>query len=210
MDEGCYRGFKFASRCYIVRYMVYAFFVGKGNCKGGVFFMKKLMNTRTLTVAAMLTAVGIVLGFFKLPINQLIEIRFGSIPIALAGMMFGPGVAGVVGALTDIGGYLVKPTGPFFPGFTISGIMSGIIFGVMLHGKKCTLPRIFAAQVVHTFIVGTIMNSYWLSLLYLKNGYLAAIVTRLPKELIMIPVYTVLMYAVLNSLEKVGIKRLAV
>ena len=80
----------------------------------------------------------------------------------------------------------------------------------MLHGKKFTLPRIFAAQVLHTFIVGVVMNSYWLSLLYLKNGYLAAIVTRLPKELIMIPVYTVIMYAVLNSLEKVGIKRLAV
>ena len=172
--------------------------------------MKKLMNTRTLTLAAMLTAIGIVLGFFKLPINQLIEIRFGSLPIALAGMLFGPGVAGVVGAITDIGGYLVKPTGPFFPGFTISGIVSGIIFGLMLYGKKCPLPRIFAAQVVHTFIVGVVMNSYWLSLLYLKNGYLAAIVTRLPKELIMIPVYTVIMYAVLNSLEKVGIKRLAV
>ena len=172
--------------------------------------MKKLMNTKTLTVAAMLTAIGIVLGFFKLPINQLIEIRFGSIPIAITGMMFGPGVAGVVGALTDIGGYLVKPTGPFFPGFTISGIMSGIIFGVMLHGKKCTLPRIIAAEVVNTLIVGIIMNSYWLNLLYLKNGYLAAIVARLPKELVMIPVYTVIMYAVLNSLEKVGIKRLAV
>ena len=172
--------------------------------------MKKLMNTKTLTVAAMLTAIGIVLGFFKLPINQLIEIRIGSIPIAITGMMFGPGVAGVVGALTDIGGYLVKPTGPFFPGFTISGIMSGIIFGVMLHGKKCTLPRIIAAEVVHTLIVGIIMNSYWLNLLYLKNGYLAAIVARLPKELVMIPVYTVIMYTVLNSLEKVGIKRLAV
>ena len=172
--------------------------------------MKKLMNTKTLTVAAMLTAIGIVLGFFKLPINQLIEIRFGSIPIAITGMMFGPGVAGVVGALTDIGGYWVHPTGPFFPGFTLSGIVSGIIFGVMLHGKKCTLPRIIAAEVVHTLIVGIIMNSYWLNLLYLKNGYLAAIVARLPKELVMIPVYTVIMYTVLNSLEKVGIKRLAV
>ena len=172
--------------------------------------MNKLRDTKTLTLAAMLTAIGIILGFFKLPINQLIEIRFGALPIAMAGMMLGPIPAAVVGALVDIGGYLVKPTGPFFPGFTISGIVSGIIFGLMLHGKKCTLPRIFAAQVVHTFIVGTIMNSYWLSLLYLKNGYLAAIVTRLPKELIMIPVYTVIMYAVLNSLEKVGIKRLAV
>ncbi|MBE5917698.1 MAG: folate family ECF transporter S component [Pseudobutyrivibrio ruminis] len=172
--------------------------------------MKKLMNTKTLTVAAMLTAVGIVLGFFKLPISQLIEIRFGSLPIALTGMMFGPGVAGVVGALVDIGGYLVKPTGPFFPGFTISGIVSGIILGLMLHGKKCTFARIFVTQAIHTLVVGIIMNSYWLNLLYLKNGYIAAIIARLPKELIMIPVMSVLMYVVLNSLERVGIKRLAV
>lgn len=172
--------------------------------------MKKLLNTRTLTIAAMLTAVGIILGFFKLPINQLIEIRFGSLPIALTGMMFGPGVAGIVGALIDVGGYLVKPTGPFFPGFTISGVVSGIIFGVMLHGKKCTFYRILLTQAIHTLIVGIIMNSFWLNLLYLKNGYLAAIITRLPKELVMIPVMSVLLYTVLNSLEKVGIRRLAI
>ncbi len=172
--------------------------------------MKKLFNTKTLTVAAMLTAVGIILGFFKLPITQLIEIRFGSLPIALTGMMFGPGVAGIVGALIDIGGYLVKPTGPFFPGFTISGVVSGIIFGVMLHGKKCNFYRILFTQAIHTLIVGIVMNSFWLNLLYLKNGYLAAIIARLPKELIMIPVMSVLLYAVLNSLEKVGIRKLAV
>lgn len=171
--------------------------------------MKKLFNTKTLTIAAMLTAIGIILGFFKLPITQLIEIRFGSLPVAMAGMMFGPGVAGIVGALIDIGGFLVKPTGPFFPGFTISGIVSGIIFGVMLHDKKCTFLRIFATQAIHTLIVGIIMNSFWLNLLYLKNGYLAAIIARLPKELIMIPVMTVLLYTVLNSLEKVGIRKLA-
>ena len=171
--------------------------------------MKKLFNTKTLTIAAMLTAIGIILGFFKLPITQLIEIRFGSLPVALAGMMFGPGVAGIVGALIDIGGFLVKPTGPFFPGFTISGVVSGIIFGVMLHGKKCTVTRILMTQAIHTFIVGIIMNSFWLNLLYLKNGYLAAIIARLPKELIMIPVMSVLLYTVLNSLEKVGIRKLA-
>ena len=165
--------------------------------------MKKLMDTKTLTVAAMLTAIGIILGFFKLPINQLIEIRFGSIPICMAGMMFGPGVAGVVGALVDIGGYLVKPTGPFFPGFTISGIVGGVIFGLMLHGKRITFLRVLVTQIVYTIIVGVIMNSYWLSLLYLKNGYIAAIVARLPKELIMIPVYTVLIYSVLKACGRV-------
>ena len=171
--------------------------------------MKKLMDTKTLTVAAMLTAIGIVLGFFKLPINQLIEIRFGSLPISMAGMLFGPGVAGVVGALVDIGGYLVKPTGPFFPGFTVSGIVGGIIFGLMLHGKKITLLRVLMTQIVYTLIVGVIMNSYWLSLLYLQGGYVAAIVSRLPKELIMIPVYTILFYSVLKAFDKIKIGAMA-
>lgn len=167
--------------------------------------MNKLRDTKTLTVAAMLTAIGIILGFFKLPINQLIEIRFGSLPICMAGMLFGPGVAGVVGALVDIGGYLVKPTGPFFPGFTISGIIGGVIFGLMLHKKRITFLRVLMTQIVYTLVVGVIMNSYWLSLLYLKDGYLAAIVARLPKELIMIPVYTVLIYSLLKAFDKVKV-----
>ena len=171
--------------------------------------MRKLTNIRTLTVAAMLTALGIILGFFKLPINQLIEIRFGSLPIALTGMLFGPGVAGVVGALVDIGGFLVKPTGPFFPGFTISGVVSGIIFGLMLHNKKPTFVRILATQAVHTLIVGIIMNSYWLNLLYLKNGYLAAIIARLPKELIMIPIMSAILFTILNTFERINVREYA-
>jgi len=165
--------------------------------------MNKLKETKTLAVAAMLVAIGIVLGFFKLPINQLIEIRFGSLPICMAGMMFGPVVGGVVGALVDIGGYLVKPTGPFFPGFTLSSLVGGVIFGLMLYNKKMTFLMVLASQIVYTIIVGIIMNSYWLNLLYLKNGYLAAIIARLPKELIMIPIYSVLIYSLFKAFSKV-------
>ena len=171
--------------------------------------MKKLRDTKTLTVAAMLIAIGIILGFFKIPVSQLIEIRFGSLPICMAGMLFGPGIGGIVGALVDIGGYLVKPTGPFFPGFTFSSIVGGIIFGLMLHGKKITLLRVFMTQIVYTVIVGMILNSYWLSLLYFQDGYLATILTRMPKEIIMIPVYTVLFYSVLKAFDKVKTGALA-
>lgn len=164
--------------------------------------MNKLRDTKTLTLAAMLTAIGIILGFFKLPINQFIEIRFGSLPVAMAGMLLGPIPAAVVGALVDIGGFIVKPTGPFFPGFTISGIVTGLIFGFALYNKKPSVLRVFVAQVIYTIVVGLGMNTYWLSLLYLKNGYIAALIMRLPKELIMIPVYTILYVIVLKSCER--------
>ena len=159
--------------------------------------MKKLSETKTLTLAAMLTAIGILLGFLKIPINQLIEIRFGSLPIAVAGMYLGPGIAGIIGALVDIGGFLVKPTGPFFPGFTISGVVSGIIFGLFLYGKKPTLPRVITVGVVHTAVVGILMNSYWLDMLYLKMGYINTIIYRLPKELIMLPINIIMIYTLL-------------
>lgn len=171
--------------------------------------MKKLTNTKTLTIAAMLSALGIVLGFFKIPINQLIEIRFGQLPIEMAGMLFGPGVAGVVGAITDVGGYIVKPTGPFFPGFTFSSIVSGIIFGLMLHGKKITFLRVLMTQVIYTLVVGVILNSYWLDMLYFQNGYVATIIARLPKELIMIPIMSVIYYSIVKAFGKVRIGEIA-
>lgn len=170
--------------------------------------MKKLKETRTLTVAAMLTALGIVLGFFKLPISQLIEIRFSSLPICLAGMLFGPGVGGVVGALVDVGGYFVKPTGPFFPGFTVSSAVTGIIFGLMYYQKRLTVKRVIVAEIIYTVIVCVLMNSYWLSVLYLNDGYLAAIITRLPKQLIMVPIYAIMRYTMLTAIEKINIRAL--
>ncbi|WP_044936343.1 folate family ECF transporter S component [Pseudobutyrivibrio sp. LB2011] len=171
--------------------------------------MKKLTNTKTLTAAAMLSALGIVLGFFKIPINQLIEIRFGALPVEMAGQLFGPAVAGVVGGITDIGGYLVKPTGPFFPGFTFSSIVGGIIFGLMLHNKKITFARVLATQVVYTIVVGIILNSYWLDVLYFQNGYFATIMARLPKELIMIPIMSVIYYSIVKAFGRTRIGEFA-
>ncbi len=165
--------------------------------------MKKLRDTKTLTVAAMLTAIGIVLGYFKLPINQFIEIRFAFIPLCVAGMLLGPGIAGIMGILVDVGGFFLYPTGPFFPGFTFSSMMTGVIFGVILYKHRPTLQRIVVSQVVNTVVVGILLNSIWLNMLYLKLGYVNTILYRLPKELIMLVVNTVMIYTLLKAFERV-------
>ena len=91
-----------------------------------------LRDIRVLTSAGLLSAIAIVLGFFKIPLTQIIEIRFMVLPVAAAGWLFGPVVGGLVGIVADVGGYLIKPTGPFFPGFTITSMLSGVIFGCVL------------------------------------------------------------------------------
>ncbi len=167
--------------------------------------MGKLKNTATLTTAAMLLALGIILGMLKIPINQFIEIRFGSLPISIGGALFGPGVAAAIGALSDIGGFLVKPTGPFFPGFTISGIISGIIFGLFFYKKNLTFQRILAAEVVNTIIVNLLLNTYWLMTLYGTTTYMPLLISRLPKEIILTPIIALIMFGITKSMERVKV-----
>jgi ECF transporter S component (folate family) len=166
--------------------------------------MNKLRDTKTLAIAGMLTGIGILLGYFKVPINQFIEIRFAFLPLCLAGMMLGPGIAGVMGILVDIGGFILYPTGPFFPGFTFSSMMTGVIFGLMLYNKKPALWRVVTTMLVYTVVVGILLNSIWLNMLYLKLGYFNTILYRLPKECIMFVVNSVLAYTLLKALQ--GIK----
>lgn len=167
--------------------------------------MKKIKDVKTLTTCALLLALATILGFFKIPITQIIEIRFGALPVAVAGAFFGPVIGGIVGGLSDILAFIVKPTGPFFPGFTISSVIGGVIFGFILYSKdrKPTILRIFMAQVAYTIIVGLLINSFNLYFLYGDisqgiGGYFAYMSTRLLKELIMLPVNAILLTGVIK------------
>ncbi|MCR5547022.1 MAG: folate family ECF transporter S component [Lachnospiraceae bacterium] len=164
--------------------------------------MKKLKNVQVLTVSAFLVAIATVLGFFKIPITELIEIRFQFLPIAAGGAMFGPAVGGIIGMLTDVLAYLVKPTGAFFPGFTISSILSGIIYGLFFYKKKITIPRIIVCQLTETIICSLIINSINLSILY-GNPINVVMATRLLKVLVMFPVNTVILTVMLKALPRV-------
>ena len=149
----------------------------------------------------MLTAIGVILSLFKIPINEFIEIRFTTIPISIAGYMLGPVVSAIVGILVDILGFIVRPTGPYFFGYTLSNAIGGLIFGLILYKKKITLLRVFIAEALYTLIVCIILNSLWASMLYYSDGYIAVILMRLPKELIMLPIMTVILYSVMRSLK---------
>jgi ECF transporter S component (folate family) len=159
--------------------------------------MKKV---RIITYSAMLLACATVLGFFKVPITEIIELRFAFLPIAAAGSLFGPFVGALVGGLSDIFGYLVHPTGPFFPGFTISSAVQGLIFGLILYNRPITWKRVIMANIAQTVLITLILNPLWLSILYAMD-FRAVFMARLLKSVIMFPIETVMVYYVLKALS---------
>ena len=159
--------------------------------------MEKLKDVRYLTTAGLLLGVATVLGFLKIPVTELIELRFQFLPIALAGLLMGPAAGGLVGALTDLLAYLVRPTGPYFPGFTISSMLTGLIFGLVLYKKPLTTARILLAQAAATILVDMVLNSFNLSLLY-GNPFPVVFGARLLKNLVMYPVNAALLCSILR------------
>ncbi len=163
--------------------------------------MKKLKDVHVLTTTALLVAIATVLGFLKVPITELVELRFAFLPIAVSGMMFGPAIGGIVGVLSDILGYLVRPTGAFFPGFTISTCVSGIIFALFFYKKELTVRRIIAAEVVETIIVSLVLNSINLSILY-GTPFITVLSARLLKNAVMLPINTLLLIAIAGPVRR--------
>ena len=147
--------------------------------------MKK-MSTKMLVTAGILIALNIVLSRF-LSIN-LWNMKFGFTFVSLfvAGYFYGPGFAAIVAGIADVIGALLFPSAAFFPGFTISAILEGAVFGLFLH-KKQTKFRILCAVLLNQLVVSLLITTLWISILH-GAPYEGLLMTRIVQCLIMIPV----------------------
>ncbi len=161
----------------------------------------ELKNTKTLAMSAMLLAIAVVLGFYTLQLTESMKIGFAFLANELAGMMFGPTVGAIIGGTADILKYLVNPTGPFFPGFTISGILGGLIYGCVLYKQPLKLSRVILANTLVTVFVNLLLNTYWVTLLY-GNAFMVLLPARIIKQIVMLPLEVALFYAVARVLKK--------
>ena len=165
---------------------------------------RELKQLRTLVVASMMIAIAAVLGFFTIQIGDFIKIGFSFIANEITALLFGPVVGSITAGIADIIKYFIKPTGPFFPGFTISAVVGGLIYGLVLYQKKLSIKRIVVAKVLVAVIVNIFMNTYWLSLLYDK-GYMLFLPGRIIKQLVMVPIETVIFYVIVFILAKANV-----
>ena len=184
-----------------------------------VIFMKKmktlftdsfheLKDLKTLAASAMLLAIAVVLGFYRLQLTEYLRIGFDFIAKELTGMLFGPAVGCMVGGLSDLIAYIMKPVGGFFPGFTVSTMLAGTIYGMILYKRPVSLVRIIAANTTVTVLINLILNTYWLTILY-GDAFLALFPARAIKQMIMLPIEIVLFYAVARMLAKANLPGVA-
>ena len=157
----------------------------------------------TLTCLALLTAMQIVLArYLAIPVSESIRFSFSFIPVVIAARRFGVLGGVLVYGLGDFLGAMIFPTGgAYFPGFTLTAAVSGLIYGLYLD-KKGGIVRVILSVLTSQALCTLLMNSYWVSTLY-GSSFNAVLISRVPQAAIMSVLQIVFMVVFLEKICKV-------
>lgn len=93
-------------------------------------------RTHILVFGGLLIAISVVLKLLfeiYIPLGGFpsLRINLNSIPIMLGGFILGPIPGFIIGVVSDILCYIIKPNGPLFLGFTLSSGLTGLIPAIL-------------------------------------------------------------------------------
>lgn len=164
---------------------------------------KEIRKLRTLIMCALFVGIGVVLNTTtSIYLTESLKLSLTFVPITLAALLFGPIPSGFVGAIIDFVGYLIKPAGPYFLGFTISGFFVGFISGLILYNQSFSFLRVVLTRVLVNLFVHIGLNSVWLMILY-DRAFIVGLAARCIKNAILAPIEIVILLVLWQALRKI-------
>lgn len=171
---------------------------------------KNLSDIRTLCACGILSALFVALYAVKLPISPNLRITFTFIPLAIAGWFLGPVPAMLVGLVGDIIGCFLFPMGAYFPGFTLSTMLTGFIFGLFLYKTDMCASKsiilIIVSKLIISLFINVFMNSLWL-LVITGKGYYYHLIEHAIKNAIAFPFECAILCLLSGILSKNNIEK---
>lgn len=161
-------------------------------------------DVRKLTFAALMIALCVVLGYIpSVPLFGGAKITWGFLARSLCAAVCGPLLGVAFGFAEDILSFFLTGGGgyPFFPGYTLTTMLGVLIYALFLYRARISARRIFLAKLL-TNVLNVTLGALWMSILAGKAWVVTAYGSAL-KNLVMLPVQTVLLVALFAALVPV-------
>ena len=173
-----------------------------------------MSKTKKLVLSAMLLAISIILSRFISIKTQLLVISLNFIPIMISAIWLGPKYSTLIAALSDLIGAILFPFGSYFPGFTLSSAITGLIYGLFLYNKTNEerkdinfIIRLILSSILTLGIVGLLLTSLWLHILY-GSAFAVIISSRIIAQIIMLPIQVITIFLLEKALRPIAKKYL--
>jgi len=162
-----------------------------------------LKNTRVMVTCAMLLAVEVILNStISIYVMPYLRITFGFLAVAMCAWLFGPLPAMAVNALSDFLVLLMQGRGGYyFPGFTLTALLEGLVYGLAFYKKGGRLPNVLIAQGVVALFLHIGLNTVWIMMTQGK-GLLAILPARAIANIVEYAIYVPLLIGALRLMER--------
>lgn len=140
-----------------------------------------MSRTKKIVIMGLAAAIMVCIGKFSIHINLFgftaIKVGFGFVITFLISTQIDPISGALVAAVADVVHSLLFPIGPYFPGFTLTSFLSGLLVGYLYRAMikickgKVTFVSCFIPTVI-TKVFIAVLNTVWLWLLFSKTPFL--------------------------------------
>lgn len=164
----------------------------------------KQMSAVKITYTAIFIALSVMINSLRVE-----SISFGGFPIILSGYLLGPIQGFTVGAISDILGFIVRPSAfAFNPLFTLTSALTGLlpVFITKLLKEKYpnfSFIKIFVGVLLGQLITSVIMVPIFSSILYGQQTFWVLAAKAFVKQALSIPIYAILIKILNDRLKKV-------
>ena len=159
-----------------------------------------MSKLKKVILSALLLSLFIVFNRFLSIKTPILIISMSFIPIMMAAIWLGPLYSTIIAAFGDLISALLFPMGSYFPGFTLSYALVGLIYGLFLYnkGKALSTTKLILFLVISSIIarigVELFISAKWIEMIS-EKAYVAILSARLVAQLVMIPVQVITIFA---------------
>ncbi len=168
--------------------------------------MKTNISTRKLVFAGLLIALEIILSrFVQIPVPffeiSKDRISLGFLPVAVAGMLYGPVGGGLIAGGADIIRAVILPQGGAInPLYTLTALLRGVLYGAFLHKSTGWRQVLLVSAIIFLFVnIG--LNSAITAFSY-GGTFIARVLTKLWPALVNFVLQTAVLTPTLPRLER--------
>lgn len=163
---------------------------------------RRQSSTRRITYMAVFIALSVVINTMRFG-----SVSFGGFPIIYSGLVLGPVNGLIVGAVSDVLGFIIRPSsGGYNVVFTLTSALTGLIPIMVVKLFKVKYPNYKFYQVLLGIFVGQMLTSvimapYFQALLFGKNTFYYYATKAFIKQIVSIPLYAALFTSMTESIK---------
>lgn len=165
--------------------------------------VREMKSIHVLVIAALLTALRIAIKSLKIMVGPDLIVTFGFVVNALGSLIYGPVMAAVTSAISDILGAVLFPSGVYFFPFTLIEMIGGMLFALFYYRAKITTVRVVLGRFSVTLICNLILNPiclYYYNMIIMGKSYVIFSLPRVIKNLALFPLQSLILVIFFNAL----------